>query len=83
MAVRPQRRQVLHGGRILRMHAPQVGGDFGVQLALVGQQVRRIEALTGIQRMLAQHPRAEAVDGVDRGEVDLQYGLAQASPQRG
>ena len=68
---RPQRRQVVRVAGILRMRAPQVGGEFGAQVAIVAQQFRRVEAMAGFQRMFAQHARAEAVDGEDRGEVDL------------
>ena len=55
--------------------------DRLAQHEVAGQQFRRMEALAAFQRMLAQHPRAEAVDGEDGGQVDLVGGLAQAAAQ--
>ena len=80
--VRPQRTQIVGGGRVLCMRAPQVGGKLRAQVAIVCQQFGRIEAVAGFQRVFAQHARAEAVDGEDRGEVDVQRCLAQPPAQR-
>ena len=81
-ATRPQRGQVIRTGRVLRMQAPQVGGEFRAQVAVIGQQGGGIETLPAFQRMFAQHACAEAVDGEDRGQVGFQRGLAQATAQR-
>ena len=60
---------------------PQVGGDLGHQRLVVGQQVGGGEALPGFQRVLAQHPRAETVDGEDGGEVGFLGSDAQPRGQ--
>ena len=83
MPLRPQRGEILGGGLVIAMRAPQVGGQCFAQLAVVGQQLRRVEALPAFHRMFAQHACAEAVDGEDRGQVDVEHGLAQAVAQRG
>jgi hypothetical protein len=62
------------------MPSPQVGGDFDHQRLVVGQQVGGGETLPGFQRMLAQHPRAETVDGEDGGKVGFLGGGAVARP---
>jgi len=80
--VRPQRTKIVGRGRFLCMQAPQVGGEFRAQVAFVGQQLRCVEAVARFQCVFAQHARAEAVDGEDGGEVDVQHGLAQATAQR-
>ena len=53
------------------MDTPQVGRQFLQQRAVTGQQLGRIEDVAALQRMLAQHPGAETMDGEDRGEVDF------------
>ncbi|MCW0462782.1 hypothetical protein NB717_003850 [Xanthomonas sacchari] len=80
-SARPQRHQVLGHRRIGGALPPQVGGDVAQQFAVVGEQLRRGEGLAAFQRVLAQHARAEAVDGEDGGEVDVLGGLLQAAAQ--
>ena len=79
---RPQRREVLDAVVVTAMRAPQVGGDRLAQHEVAGQQFRRMEALAAFQRMLAQHPRAEAVDGEHRCLVDAVGRGPQAAPHR-
>ena len=66
---------------LVRMPSPQVGGDFDHQRLVVGQQVGGGETLPGFQRMLAQHPRAETVDGEDGGKVGFLGGGTQSRGQ--
>ncbi len=68
---RPQPGQRIDRGRVVGMHAPEVGGEFLMQLALAGQQGRWIEGMSALQGMLTQHAGAEAMDGENRGEVDF------------
>ena len=63
------------------MHAPQVGGHLRVQGIGIGEQSIGGEALAGFQRMLAQHPRAEPVDGEDGRQVGVLGRGAQARGQ--
>ncbi len=65
------------------MHAPQVGRELLQQLTVAGQQLRRIEGVAALQRMLAQHPGAEAMNGEDGRQVDLVCGHLQAAFQCG
>ena len=81
VAALPARGQVIGRHRILGVAAPQVRRQPGMQFTLVGQQLRRVEALPGLQRMLAQGAGAEAMDGEDRRQVDFRAGLAQAPAQ--
>src|SRR5690606_40484048 len=78
----PQRGEVVGAVGVAAVRAPQVGGQLLAQFAVVGQQRGRVEALPAFQRVLAQRAGAEAVDGEDRREVDLQRGLAQAAAER-
>ena len=82
VAAAPQRGEIPDAGLVLRMHAPQVGREFRAQFAVIGQQLRCVEAGARFQRVFAQHPRAEAVDGEHRGEVDVQRRLPQPALQR-
>ncbi|KAG1319334.1 hypothetical protein G6F63_014793 [Rhizopus arrhizus] len=78
----PQPGQRLQRGRIIGVHAPQIGGEFLQQLAVTGQQLGRVEGMAAFQRMLAQHADAAAVDGDDRSQIDLVGGDLQATLQR-
>src|SRR3546814_7225217 len=59
-----------------------LGGQFLAQVAIVRQQFRRVEALPALQRVLAQHPGTESVDGEDGGEIDFHRRLPQPPAQR-
>ncbi len=78
----PQPGQRFQRGRVVGMHAPQISGQLLQQLTIAGQQFRRIKGVAAFQRMLAQHPGAEAVDGEDGRQVDLIGGHLQAAFQR-
>jgi hypothetical protein len=43
--VRPQRSKIVGRGRVLCMLAPQIGGEFRAQVAVVRQQFGRVEAM--------------------------------------
>ena len=79
----PQPGQRFQRGRVVGMHTPQVGRQLLQQLTVTGQQFRRVEGVAALQRMLAQHAGAEAVDGEDGGQVDLVRGHLQAPLQCG
>ena len=79
----PLRLQQFRLQRVGAERTPQVGGDLVAQFAVAPDHLRGDERLPGLQRMLAEHARAEAVDREHRGEVDLSRRALQAVAQRG
>ena len=77
----PQPVQRLGIERVGADRAPEIRGELLVQLAFAADQLRRVERLACLQRVLGQHPAAETVDREHRGEVDLALGAAQARAQ--
>ena len=76
--VLPQRGQHRDLVGILGQHPPQVSGHLGMQRLEVGDQLRAIQAVATVQRVLAQHPGTETMDGEHCSQVGFFGGQAQA-----